>query len=72
MGVIRDIHQVSIDTSLPKEERIRDFLRQVENPREYEDGGIRVVLKYADTKETLTDRLVVYANCMCVNRQSGI
>lgn len=44
-----------------------DFLRQIENPREYEDGGVKVVLKYADTEETLTDRLISYANCMQMN-----
>ena len=45
MSVTRDIHQISIDTSLPKQERILNFLSQIENPREYEDGGLRVVLK---------------------------
>ena len=67
MSVTRDIHQISIDTSLPKQERILNFLSQIENPREFEDGGIKVVLKYADTNETLTDRLITYANCMNVN-----
>ena len=67
MGAVRDIHEIMIDTSLPKRERILDFLSQIENPREYEDDGVKVVLKYADTEETLTDRLVAYANCMRMN-----
>ncbi len=66
-GVVRDIHEIMIDTSLLKRERILDFLNQIENPLEYEDNGVRVVLEFSDTEETLTDRLVAYANCMRMN-----
>ncbi len=43
MGVVRDIHEIMIDTSLPKRERILDFLKQVENPREYEDESLSLI-----------------------------
>jgi hypothetical protein len=35
---LRDIESVRIDTSLPKEERIADFIRQIGNPYCYRHG----------------------------------
>ena len=64
MSAIMDIHSVVIDTTKTKPERIKDYLRQVENPNEYMDGDVHVTLKYAHTTETLTDRLISYASCM--------
>lgn len=64
MGALKDIRDIVIDTSKPKPERIREYLSQMENPYEYMDGGVHVILKFADTTETLTDRLISYASCM--------
>ena len=64
MGGIKDIHNVVIDTSKTKPERIREYLSQVENPNEYMDGDVHVTWKYANTTETLTDRLISYASSM--------
>lgn len=42
-----DIADISIDTSLPKEERIRQFLKRVKNPYCYKDH--RTVIKISFT-----------------------
>lgn len=62
MGGIRNISDLVIDPSLPKSERIRSYLDQMENPYAYEDNGTKVVLRFADTSESLTDRLLAVAN----------
>lgn len=37
-----DITQISIDENLPKEQRIREYIRQVKNPYCYKVNGIKL------------------------------
>lgn len=55
-----DIQAVRIDRSLPKEERILDFIRQIKNPYLFKCGDIIVQSIFSDTEVTLTDRLKQY------------
>ena len=64
MGFIKDINDLNIDSSLPKKERIKSYLEQMENPYVYEDNGTTVRLRFADTNESLTDRILSVANTM--------
>ena len=57
---LRDIREVKIDGSLDKEEKRRDFIRQIENPCLYRQGEYIVSLKFADTDVTLEERLLEY------------
>ena len=43
-----DLRTVSVDTSLPKEERLRDFIRQVKNPYCYKIGKYVVCLSFSN------------------------
>lgn len=60
MGKITDIKDLKIDAALPKQKRIESYLEQMANPYEYRDQGMTVRIRFADTEETLTDRLMVY------------
>lgn len=55
-----DIQDVRIDTSLPKQERIEDFIRQIKNPYCYRHGDYIVKVSFTDTETTLEDRLINY------------
>lgn len=66
---LREITDVMIDTSIPRQERIRDYVRQIGNLYRYLDDGVVVEIGYADTKVSLQDRLLSYANNM--DRASG-
>lgn len=57
---LRDIESVSIDTSLPKKERIADFIRQIGNPYCYKHGKYIVKVSFTKTDVTLEDRLAGY------------
>lgn len=62
---LRDIRDVKINTELPKEERILDFIRQIGNPYCYRHGKYVVKVSYADTDVTLEQRLVNYMRAKC-------
>ena len=64
-ATLRDIRDVKIDTELPKEERILDFIRQIGNPYCYRHGKYVVKVSYADTDVTLEQRLVNYMRAKC-------
>ena len=42
-----DIEQVQIQTELPQEERIADYIRQIKNPYCYKSHGIVVKISFA-------------------------
>jgi len=52
-----DIRDVKINKEQNKEERMRDFVKQIGNPYCYRVGKIAVKLNFSDTSETLEDRL---------------
>ena len=56
-GGLTDIRDVSVDQSLPKEERIAEFLRQIRNPYRFRCGKFTVQVKYANNGVSLEDCL---------------
>ena len=60
-----DIHDVVIDTKLPQQERLMDFLRQIRNPFCYRHGKYIVKVSYVDTDATLEDRMIAYIRSKC-------
>jgi hypothetical protein len=52
-----DLNDVRVDTSLPRIERIKEFLRQIKNPYCYRVGKTIVKVSYAKDGDTLEDRL---------------
>ena len=60
-----DIRDVVIDTSLPKEERIKDFIRQIKNPYLFKHGKHIVHLVFQDTDVTLEELMVEYVKHKC-------
>ncbi len=52
-----DIRDVEIDETLSKEERIYDYIRQIHNPYCYKYKDYIIKVSFADTSETLNDRL---------------
>lgn len=55
-----DINDVTINRALPTEERILDFVRQIKNPYLYKCGKVVVKVSFADTEDTLEDKLKGY------------
>ena len=61
-SALKDILDVNIDMNLPREERMKQYVKQIGDPYCYLDGDVVVEIGYADTKVTLHDCLVSYAN----------
>lgn len=59
-----DISTVKIDQSLPRDERIADYIRQIKNPYCYRSGDVVVRISFAQTDATLEDRLLSYLQRM--------
>ena len=55
-----DISDVKVSRDLPQQERVVDFIRQIRNPYLYKCGDMIVKVSFADTDETLEDRLEGY------------
>lgn len=62
---LRDIRDVTVNTSLPKQERILDFIRQIGNPYCYRHGKYVVKVSFIDTDVTLEDRMLAYIRSKC-------
>lgn len=52
-----DIRDVRVDKSLPREERIAEFVRQIKNPYRFRCGGFTVTARFAEDGPTLEDCL---------------
>ncbi|WP_369283659.1 DUF6870 family protein [Oscillibacter sp. GMB15532] len=52
-----DMNDIKVNTKLPKEERILDFIQQVGNPYCYRCGKVVVKISFNDTDATLEDRI---------------
>lgn len=61
-NTLKNIRDVKIDLSLPREERIRSYVSQIGNPYCYIDDGIVVSVGFAETDVSLQDRLKTYLN----------
>jgi hypothetical protein len=57
---LADIRDVVIDPSLPQEERMQSYLKQIKNPYLYRCGDMIVRVSYANNGYTLGDRLKQY------------
>ena len=54
---LADIRDVSVDQTLPKEERIAEFLRQIKNPYCFRCGKFTVRAQFATNGVSLEDCL---------------
>ena len=54
---LADIRDVSVDQTLPKEERIAEFLRQIKNPYCFRCGKFTIRARYAENGVSLEDCL---------------
>ncbi len=52
-----DIREVSVDPSLPRDERIAEFVRQIRNPYCFKCGKFTIHAKYAQNGISLEDCL---------------
>jgi hypothetical protein len=52
-----DIKTVHINTSIPKQKRILDYIEKIKNPYCYKCGDIVVMVGFEDTNISLEDRL---------------
>ena len=59
-ALLVDIRDVKVNTSLPREDRLLDYLSQVKNPYCFKHGKTVVKVSFADTEATLEDRLEKY------------
>lgn len=59
-----DINDVKIDTNLPRDQRMVEFIRQIRNPYCYKCGKAVVKVSFADTEATLEDRLEHYLQAL--------
>lgn len=55
-----DISDLRIDTTLPKEERIREFVRQVKNPYCFRVGKVAVSVGFSNDGVTFEQRMENY------------
>ena len=65
INTLRDIRDVKVNTDLPKEERILDFIRQIGNPYCYRHGQYVVKISFTDTDVTLEQRMLSYLRSKC-------
>lgn len=59
---LRSLDQVKIDTSLPCEQRVKNFVEQIGNPYCYMDGDVVVSLGFSNTGNCLKDQLKALAS----------
>ena len=57
---LADNSKIHIDTRMPREQRLADFVRQIGNPYCYRCGKVVVKVSFAETNATLEDRLEHY------------
>lgn len=57
---LRDIRDVHINPTLPKQQRMLDFFEQIGNPYCYRHGKYIVKVSFSDTDVTLEERLLSY------------
>ena len=52
-----DITKIHIDQSLPQQEKIEAFIKEIKNPYCFLCNGVTVRVSFTDTEFTLEDRL---------------
>ncbi len=53
-----DIDQIKVDKTLPKTERLQDFIRKVKNPFCFICNGMIIKTSFAETNENLENKIV--------------
>ena len=59
-STLADIADVKVDPSLPREEQLQEYLRQIKNPYVFLCGGVVVKVSFAKTSATIEDRMEEY------------
>lgn len=67
-----DIREVEVDTSLPKRERVADFVRQIKDPHCYRHGKYVVLTRFVSTNVTLEERMAGYLASKAVSSTDGV
>lgn len=52
-----DIREVQVDKSMPRDERIAEFVRQIKNPYHFRCGKFEVTARFAEDGPTLEECL---------------
>ncbi len=52
-----DIRTVHVDKNLPKDERIKEYIRQIKNPYRFKCGNFVVTASFASDGVTIEERL---------------
>ena len=52
-----DIREVTVDKSLPRDERVAEFVRQIRNPYHFRCGKFVVTARFAEDGPTLEECL---------------
>lgn len=60
MEKIVEIEKVEIDSSLPKEEKIEEFVKEIRNPYRFKVGDIIVNVAFNENGLTLQDKMMQY------------
>ena len=60
-STLRDRSTVRIDSRQPRGKRVASYINQIGNPYCYLDDGVVVKISFAQTRETIDDRLEGYA-----------
>ena len=64
-ATLRDIEDVTDDTSLPKAERLKSYIEQIGNPYCYRHGKYVVKVSYSNSGKTMEDCLLAYLRSKC-------
>lgn len=56
-NILIDINDTRVNSKLPLEERIRDFIKQIKNPYCYRCGKVVVKVSFSNTDTTLEDSM---------------
>ena len=59
-GTLVQRSSVRLDPNAPRQERLREFIRQIKNPYCYLDGKTVVKISFAKTDTTMEDCIVHY------------
>lgn len=57
---LKDISEITVDTTLPVEERITEFVNKIGNPYCFRCGKLIVQVEHTNAEKTITDCLKEY------------
>lgn len=59
-----DIRDIKINTSLSKNKRVEQYIKQIKNPCKFKCGKLTVQIEYAKNGVSLEDKLIEYVRAM--------